>query len=252
MPVKGGLGMNSTEWKRVALLVPSSNSVMEVDFYRGVPAGVTVHTGRMFMEETTPEGESRMLDEFTMPAAEAVATARPHVLVFGCTSAGALRGNDYDALLCEELRTATGVPVVSTIASVRAAIARRGAEKVGVITPYVDSLNEKIRASLESDGVEVVGIEGMGITDNFTIAEVSPTEIAEFAERSFGGRSIDLLFASCTNLRALDALDLIENHMEVPAISSNLAALEGTLEALGLGADIAPRRPEALSGARDR
>jgi maleate isomerase len=244
--------MKSTGWKRIALLVPSSNSVMEVDFYRGVPEGVTVHTGRMFMEDTTPEGESRMLDEFTMPAAEAVATARPHVLVFGCTSAGALRGNEYDAVLCEKLGAATGVPVVSTIASVREAISRRGAERVGVITPYVDSLNQKIKASLESDGVEVVGIEGMGITDNFTIAEVTPTEITDFAERSFGGRSIDLLFASCTNLRALDAIDLIEDQLGVPAISSNLAALEGTLKALGFEPDIGSRRSEALSAGQGR
>jgi maleate isomerase len=52
--------MNSTQWKRIGLLVPSSNSVMEVDFYKGLPEGATVHTGRMFMEDTTPEGESRM------------------------------------------------------------------------------------------------------------------------------------------------------------------------------------------------
>jgi maleate isomerase len=244
--------MNSTQWKRIGLLVPSSNSVMEVDFYRGLPEGATVHTGRMFMEDTTPEGESRMLDEFTMPAAEAVATARPHVLVFGCTSAGALRGNEYDGVLCEELGKATGVPVVSTIASVREAISRRGAERVAVITPYVDSLNQKIRTSLESDGVEVVGIEGMGITDNFTIAEVTPTEIADFAERSFGGQSIDLLFASCTNLRAVDALDLIEDRLGAPAISSNLAALEATLEDLGFEPDSVPRQSQTLSGARGR
>jgi maleate isomerase len=244
--------MHSTEWKRIALLVPSSNSVMEVDFYRKVPEGVTVHTGRMFMEDTTPEGESRMLDEFTMPAAEAVATARPHVLVFGCTSAGALRGNDYDAVLCEELSNATGVPVVSTIASVRKAISRRGAERVGVITPYVDSLNQKIKVSLESDGLDVVGIEGMGITDNFTIAEVTPTEIAQFAKRSFGGQSIGLLFASCTNLRALDAIDLIEEQLGVPTITSNLAALEGTIEALGLEPDTVSRGPDEFSGAQGR
>jgi maleate isomerase len=239
-----------SEWKRIGLLVPSSNSVMEVDFYRSVPENVTVHTGRMFMEETTPEGESRMLDEYTMPASEAVATARPHVIVFGCTSAGALRGNDYDAFLCKELGDAAGVPIVSTIASVREAIERRGAKRVGVITPYVASLNDKIRASLESDGVEVVDIKGMGITENFTIAEVTPTEIVEFAERSFGGQDIDLLFASCTNLRALDAIALIQDRLGVPAISSNLAALEGALGALGLEPVSGSRRVGALSGTR--
>ena len=44
-----------------------------------------------------------MLDEFALPAARDLGTARPDVVVFGCTSAGALRGNDYDAQLCERI-----------------------------------------------------------------------------------------------------------------------------------------------------
>ena len=49
---------------RVGLIVPSSNSVIEVDFYRRLPADATLHTARMYLEETTPEGESAMLDEY--------------------------------------------------------------------------------------------------------------------------------------------------------------------------------------------
>lgn len=218
--------------KRIGLLVPSSNSVMEVDFYRGVPVGVTIHTARMFMEETTPEAESEMLDEYTVPAARALATVRPHAIVFGCTSAGALRGNAADARLCEELTEETGIPVVSTIASVRRAIGRRRSHRIGVITPYVDELNHKIKESLEADGLEVVGIEGLGITENFAIAQVPPEDIVDFAERSFADSNIDLLFASCTNFRALDAIDAIEEHLGVPALTSNLAVLEGVLAAL--------------------
>ena len=77
-------------------MIPSSNTMMEVDFARDVPPGISVHTARMFMEDTTPAGENRMLDEFALPAARDLGTARPDVVVFGCTSAGALRGNDYD------------------------------------------------------------------------------------------------------------------------------------------------------------
>ncbi len=46
---------------RVGLIVPSSNTVIEVDFYRRLPADATLHTARMYLEQTTPEGESVML-----------------------------------------------------------------------------------------------------------------------------------------------------------------------------------------------
>ena len=123
---------------RVGLMIPSSNTMMEVDFARELPPGAALHTARMFMEDTTPAGESRMLDEFALPAARDLGTARPDVVVFGCTSAGALRGNNYDTELCERISELTGAPTVSTIGAVRAAIEASGAASIGVITPYVD------------------------------------------------------------------------------------------------------------------
>ena len=222
--------------RRVGLLVPSSNTVMEVDFQRHLPAGTTIHTGRMYLEETTPEAEAEMLDVHTFPAARGVATARPHVIVFGCTSAGALRGNDYDAELCRRIGAETSTEVVSVIASVRAAIRRRGGTRVGVFTPYVDALNRKIAASLEDDGLEVAAVFGMGITENFAIAEVPPEEITDRAAAALGSTAIDLAFLSCTNLRAADAAADLESRLGTPVVTSNLAALEETVRRLDAGA----------------
>jgi maleate isomerase len=220
---------------RVGLLVPSSNTVMETDFHRRLPADrFSVHTGRMFLEETTPEAESDMLDYHVMPAARDVATARPDVLVFGCTSAGALRGNEADRELCARMAEETGTEVISTIASVRAALTRRRAGRIAVITPYVDALNDKIRESIEADGIEVAAIDGLGITENFAIAEVEPDEIVAFARRTVQGLAVDLVFASCTNFRAVDALPAIEDALGVPAVSSNQAVLEAVLERFGM------------------
>ena len=81
---------------RVGLLVPSSNTVMEVDFYRNLPKHMTLHAARMYLEETTRSAEMKMIEEFAPKAAELVKTARPHLVVFGCTSAGSLGGPQYD------------------------------------------------------------------------------------------------------------------------------------------------------------
>lgn len=218
---------------RVGLMIPSSNTVMEVDLNRHLPASFTVHTARMFLEETTPEGEDVMLDEHALPAATDLGTAKPDLVVFGCTSAGALRGDEYDRELCRRIADVAGADAVSTIASVREAIGRSGARRVGVITPYVDSLNERIRASLEADGIAVEGIHGLGITENVAIADVEPARIVELARSSFETRSIDLLFASCTNFRAVDAIDGIAGAMGVPVVTSNQAVLDAVLRRYG-------------------
>ncbi len=221
---------------RVGLMIPSSNTMMEVDFHRDLPPGTSLHTARMFMEDTTPAGESRMLDEFALPAARDLGTARPDVVVFGCTSAGALRGNDYDTELCGRISELTGAPTVSTIGAVRAAIAGSGAASIGVITPYVDELNEKIRDSLDAGGRQVAAITGLGITDNFAIAEVGHDDIVTFAVAALGQLAadgiIDLVFASCTNFGAMAARAAIAERLGLPVVTSNQAVLAAAVARL--------------------
>ena len=168
---------------RVGLIIPSSNTVMEVDFYRRLPPAATLHTARMYMEETTPEGESAMLDAYLPTAISDLRSARPDVMVFGCTSAGALRGNQYEAALIERIAAETGARTFSVASCVRSAIRATGARRVGVITPYVDSLNDKIRESLEADGLDVAAIHGLAITENFAIADVGPERIGAVRRR---------------------------------------------------------------------
>ena len=221
---------------RIGLLVPSSNTVAEVDFYRRLPADCTLHTARMYLEETTPEGESVMLDEHLPNAITDLATARPDVTVFGCTSAGALRGNAYEARLVDGIERHTGSATFSVAAAVRRAIRATGGRRVGVITPYVDSLNDKIAQSLQDDGLEVAGIHGLGITENFAIAEVEPERIAQFAAACFSEADIEVLFASCTNFRAYDAREDIHQALGLPVVTSNQAALAAVLDHLGVPA----------------
>ena len=217
---------------RLGLLVPSSNTIAEPDFYGELAGSATVHTGRMFLRATTVEAEEEMLDDFTIPAAELVATTRPDLVVFSCTTAGALRGDAYDTELCSRISEVTGAPTVSTIKAVREQLTNLG-RTVAVITPYAVELNERIRASLEDDGLDVLSITGLGLTHNPDIAAVSPEHIVEFAHQSLGDRlEADALFVSCTNFQGVAARRLLQDRYGVPVITSNQAAIEAAGEVL--------------------
>jgi maleate isomerase len=216
--------------RRIGLIVPSSNTVMEPDFYQNLPDGWTLHTARMFLEDVTPETEARMLDEFTLPAARDLKTAQPDVVVFGCTSAGALRGNDYEEQLIAEIEKVTGTPVVSVNKSVRQALRAVEAKRLVVVTPYIEKLNSRIRASLESEGLQVLNIEGLGIIENTSIARVPGAEIMALARRGVGSLKPDALFVSCTNFPAVNILKDLRAAFPFPVISSNQASLEKAIE----------------------
>lgn len=221
-----------TAVKRLGLLLPSSGTVQEVDFYRRVPDGVTVHSARMRLLDATEVDEFRMLEEYTVPAARDLATIRPDVVVFSCTSAGALRGNAYEQRLCDELAALTKAPVVSTMAAVRDELRRLGVRSVAVVTPYPDALNERVKASLETQGLRVPRVAGLGLLDSLAIAEVEPAAIHGFAVAEFRKAPAEALFLACCTFRAFDARDAIRATLGVPVVTSNQAALAAAMRVL--------------------
>lgn len=74
--------MSQGNKRKIGLIVPSSNTIMEPDFYRNLPEETTLHTARMYLEDVTAETEARMLDEYTLPAARDLATVSPDVVIF--------------------------------------------------------------------------------------------------------------------------------------------------------------------------
>jgi maleate isomerase len=209
---------------RVGLLVPSSNTVMEPDLAAALAPAATVHTARMLLLDVTVEDEVRMLDEHTLPAAEALATLAPHVTVFGCTTAGALRGHAADAALAERISATTGAPTVSVIQAVRDALRGFGARRIAVATPYTHAMAASVVAGLD-DVAEVVAVANLGLVANRAIGATPPERVAEFVVDRLAGAGADAIFVSCTNFRAVEALERIAGAAGVPVTSSNAAAI---------------------------
>lgn len=230
------MSSDRNEWRRVGVIVPSSNTTVEADFMLALPDGVFVHTARMFLAETTAEAERRMINDHVPTAVTDLATLRPHVVAFACTSAGAVLGAAGEAALIDSIARETAAPVVSTNDAVGKAIERHGKKRIAVLTPYVDELNDAIRAGLERRGLTVVHIAGLGMTENFAISSVTPGEIVAFAEKELAGLAYDLLFVSCTNFRAVEARPLLMRRFGVPVVTSNQATIEAALEAVGAAA----------------
>jgi len=210
---------------RVGLLVPSSNSVMEVDFYRSLPHDATLHTSRMYLDDSMPGGEDLMLERFTLPAVAALGTVHPHVVVFGCTSETTERGGEFDREICARIGQMTGARAVSVAASVNRALHETQALRVAVVTPYGERVNERVRACVEAEGIEVSALHGMGLSPAEGAA-VTPESIYSFVQACIGPRVPgEALFIACTNYQAMGALSLLKMTYDVPIVTSNLAAL---------------------------
>jgi maleate isomerase len=220
---------------RLGLIVPSSNTVMEPDFHRHLPQGTVVSTTRILLEHVTREAELAMLQDDLPRAVRLIKTTAPLIVVFGCTSAGSLEGLAHDDGIGKMIEEQTGAKAVTVIQAVLAQVRRIRPQKIAVFTPYLEDLTGSVARCIAEDGYSVVKAAGMGIRENLKIGRVTREEIVNFVEAQLGGTSADCLFLSCTNWRALEAIEPLQGKLGIPIVSSNQAAID-TVRQLTAGA----------------
>lgn len=207
-------------WRgRIGLLVPSINTTMETEFWRMAPEGVSVHSARIAGgRHGTPE-ELRGMESASKHAAAEVAMVEPDVVVYGCTSGSFFEGPAWNKKICDQLTEITKAPTVTTAGAMAASMLAGGYKKIDVVTPYVDVTNERLKHFLKAHGVEVLKLGTFDMLDMFDHAKVLPEEI--YAKvKEITTPDAEAVFVACTQLRALEVLDLLERDLGKPVYSA--------------------------------
>jgi maleate isomerase len=210
---------------RIGLIVPSSNTVMEPDFHRHFQPPDVVSTARILLDQVTRDAEFVMLQDLPR-ATQLIKTTAPNVVMFGCTSAGSLGGLTHDLGISRMVAEQTGAPAVTVLQAVMKELRLIHPRKIAVFTPYEEDLTRSIAQCVMEAGYTPVKAVGMGIRENLEIGKVTPAEIMGFVESHMAGITTDCLFLSCTNWRALEALEPLRRKLGVPIVSSNQAAID--------------------------
>ena len=217
--------------KRIGLLVPSANTVVEPEFWRMAPHGVSLHAARMRNSSCDVEDSIRMLDHVER-AADELGSANVNVIAFACTSGSFVQGADGERDLQATIERASGATAVTTSGAVVAALKGLGARRLAMYTPYPAELNQREVTFLRAHGLDVVHERGLGITDAVAIADVSGARLLEFVHDAPPPDEADTLFVSCTNLAPLDSIATLEREFDRPVISSNTATCWRVLQIL--------------------
>jgi len=218
-------------WRgRIGLLIPSSNTTMEEEFRRVLPEGVSLHVARMRLKNVTVK-ELMEMEKYALNAVEELVDADVDLIVYGCTTGSLIGGINYDTHLSRMLSERAGIPVITTATAVCKALKTLNISKVSVATPYIEDVNLKEKEFLEAHGFKVVKIKGLGITSNIEIGKQPPHIVYKLA-REVDNSEADGIFISCTNLRTLEIIDVLERDLDKPIVSSNQATLWATLKTL--------------------
>ena len=220
---------------RVALLVPSPNTVAETEFWRMAPPGVSIHTSRMpYFPERDGDPFPAMEAEVPRVLAEAT-SAEPTVVAYGCTASSAKGDPDAkEQALSEE----AGLPTVTAAAALLAALAALGASRIALVTPYPQHVNDKERLFFADNGVDVVADQSL-IVDKAQerlkkMYRVPPEMVIERAVALGADPRVEAIVLSCCDMPTLDAIPAIEQQTGKPVASSTQALFWRSLRAAGV------------------
>lgn len=207
-------------WRgRIGLLVPSINTTMETEFWRIAPRGVSVHSARISGgRHGTPE-ELRGMERASQDAARDIAMVEPDVVVYGCTSGSFFEGPEWNTKICAQLSEIASAPIVTTAGAMAECLTAGGHRKVAVVTPYVELTNERLKGFLSAFGIRVTHLGTFDMLDMFDHAKILPEEIYRKVKET-DSEEAEALFVACTQLRALEVLDLLERDLGKPVYSA--------------------------------
>jgi maleate isomerase len=243
---------------RIGQIVPSSNTTMETE----IPAVLrareavrderfTFHSSRMRMQQVTAE-ELAAMDRDSDRCALELADARVDVLGYACLVAIMSMGPGYhrvsEARLHQRTAEAGGpAPVVTSAGALVEGLKAIGARRVSILTPYMKPLTRLVIDYLANEGITVVDSISLEIPDNLEVGRLDPKAPAEIVRR-LDTRGVDAVVASaCVQMPSLASVQLIEDRLGLPVLSSSVATAYGMLKSLGLET-YAPGFGSLLSG----
>ena len=226
---------------RIGLVALATDLNTETDLRRMAPDGVEIFTNRVqFRNPTTVENLRAMAPDITRAASGILPGTALDLLIYACTSGTAVIGEDE---VIRRLRAGqpqhADLPCTTPVTAAIAAMQTLNARRISVLTPYIQSVNQQLAEFFAGRGLEVINVHGYGIADDTDMTGVTVADIIA-AAKSACHKDADLLFISCTALRAAQAVAAIESALGKPVITSNQAMMWHALKLL--------RRPFKVTG----
>ena len=163
---------------RMGLIALATDHVIEHELFRLVHPieGTQIYTTRIPMEpEVTPRSLHRMKNSLTNSAKTLLPGISFNVIGYGCTSASVIIGEKE---ISEAIQLAhPNVAVTTPITACLAALKTLNATRIGLLTPYVEAVNQPIGEYFKTNDIEIVKSATFSEIDDNRAGMITPSSI---------------------------------------------------------------------------
>ncbi len=217
---------------RLGVLVPSGNVVAEPELRAMLPTGVGLFVTRLPLTGSSEPELLAMLDTLET-GTRLLADARPDAIAFHCTAV-----STFAPRMAGEIRvrmgSASAIPAFATADAILAALAALRAQRILLVTPYIEPVHQREIDYLTANGFQVTGGACMGVSTNAEMARIPPEAIADQATAAAGNVTADVCFVSCTAIRSAGLIESLEAALGIPVITSNQVLAWYSLRRFGI------------------
>ncbi|UFS97756.1 arylmalonate decarboxylase [Nocardia huaxiensis] len=212
------------------VVVPSTNTVVEHDYWRASLPGIAYRAGSMYIpnpvmgDDADFEGLLVQIRASIDTAVRDALTAEPDRMVMGMSAETFWGGVAGNAAFEQRLRDRTGLPVTTGASSCRAALRELGCRRIAVFSPYQPIADKEVGRFFTEAGFEVAAITGLRCPTAMDIARVDDDRIRRTVTE-IDGPDVDAIVQVGTNLSFVALADRLERELDKPVIAINAATL---------------------------
>jgi maleate isomerase len=210
------------------VIAPSTNTVVEADYNRMAPPGITAHIGRIHIRDQDLSSDARFEDLLTQirgeidAACERVLTCEPDRMVMGMSAETFWGGVTGNRAFTERIEARCGLPVTTGAAACDRGLRLLGVRRIAVVTPYQPVADENVTRFFAESGYEVLALEGLRCPTAVSIARVPEPRLRD-ALRAVDDPAVEAIVQVGTNLSMVRLADEAERWLDKPVLAINAA-----------------------------
>lgn len=228
-------------WRKLLAVVgPSTNTIVQPDMEAMRPAGVTNHYRDIYVEDPEALSDASFLagtqkiSEGMKDCLRTVLTCKPDYLVLGVSAISFEGGLQGCERFMRELRDFTGLDLsVGSMSTATALHTYGNIRRIAFVSPYYPAANAQVRRFFSDCGFDVVRDVALRCRTWTDIAQVTEAQLRDVL-LELDGDDVDALVQVGTNLSMVKLAAQAEVWLGKPVIAINAATYWHALRACGI------------------
>lgn len=222
-------------WRaKIGLVVPTNNTVIEPEFSRMAPDGVSVHAARILSSGLAVNAIENMVQN-SHRAVEELRAGDVDVIGYACLATTLVKGPGWNAEFIRSSESAARRPVVTAADATVEALTSLNVKKIALATPYPDHINNLLPAVFEAAGLSIVSRRSVTVQNSLEVCRLPPWTAYQLA-RQADVPEAEAVCLLATDFPTVTVLEALENDLRKPVVSTNQALLWRALKALRISA----------------